>query len=332
FDQDLYFRLVPLKKESERKDLEERAKKEQVIQQVAPNTNVRVLARPVEIETNMQSREVTLTLPLGNSLPTDASARQQILDNLAVYIEHSDGTKELVQGKLVKLANNSEGIEFTVTKFSTFTLVVVDGLKAAQKTNHPYIQGFGADFRPDAFVTRAQMAAMLARNLPGETATATVAGKTFADVAATHWATSEIQKAQAAGIMNGLSDKAFAPEGSITRAQMATIAYRWLQKQQANSAATTDTTGTAPEAASFTDVATDLWAADAIAHVQSTGLMTGYNDGTFKPDSKLTRAEAVKVLNVLFKRTPLTGVATPSFSDVPATHWAYADIEAAAQK
>ncbi|SCY82681.1 S-layer homology domain-containing protein [Paenibacillus polysaccharolyticus] len=331
FDQDLYFRVVPLKKESERKDLEERAKKEQVIQQVAPNTNVRVLARPVEIETNMQSREVTLTLPLGNSLPTDAAARQQILDNLAVYIEHSDGTKELLRGKLVKLANNSEGIEFTVTKFSTFTLVVVDGLKASQKTNEPYIQGFGADFRPDAFVTRAQMAAMLARNLPGETATATAAGTAFADVAATHWATSEIQKAQAAGIMNGLSDTAFAPEGSITRAQMATIAYRWLQKQQTN-AVTASTSATAPEAASFTDVAADLWAADAIAYVQSTGLMTGYNDGTFKPDNKLTRAEAVKVLNVLFKRTPLTGVATPSFSDVPATHWAYADIEAAAQK
>ena len=332
FDQDLYFRVVPLKKESERKDLEERAKKEQVIQQVAPNTNVRVLARPVEIDTNMQSREVTLTLPLGNSLPTDAAARQQILDNLAVYIEHSDGTKELVQGKLVKLANNSEGIEFTVTKFSTFTLVVVDGLKASQKTNHSYIQGFGTDFRPDAFVTRAQMAAMLARNLPGETATATAAGTTFADVAATHWATSEIQKAQAAGIMNGLSGTAFAPEGSITRAQMATIAYRWLQKQQTNAVTTADTTVTAPEVSSFTDVAADLWAADAIAYVQSTGLMAGYSDGTFKPDNKLTRAEAVKVLNVLFKRTPLTGVATPSFSDVPATYWAYADIEAAAQK
>lgn len=331
FDQDLYFRLVPLKKESERKDLEERAKKEQVIQQVAPNTNVRVLARPVEIETNMQSREVTLTLPLSNSLPTDVATRQQILDNLAVYIEHSDGTKELLRGKLVKLANNSEGIEFTVTKFSTFTLVVVDGLKASQKTNEPYIQGFGADFRPDAFVTRAQMAAMLARNLPGETATATAAGTAFADVAATHWATSEIQKAQAAGIMNGLSDTAFVPEGSITRAQMATIAYRWLQKQQTN-AVTASTSATAPEATSFTDVAADLWAADAIAYVQSTGLMTGYNDGTFKPDRKLTRAEAVKVLNVLFKRTPLTGVATPSFSDVPATHWAYTDIEAAAQK
>ncbi|WP_339190598.1 S-layer homology domain-containing protein [Paenibacillus sp. FSL R5-0490] len=325
FDQDLYFRVVPLKKESERKEVEERAKKEQLIQQVAPNTNVRVLARPVEIETNMQSREVTLTLPLRDSLPTDPAARQQALDNLAIYIEHSDGTKELIQGKLVKLADNSEGIEFTVTKFSTFTLVVVDGLKASQSTHQPYIQGFGVDFRPDAFVTRAQMAAMLSRNLPTEAVAGSVNSVSYKDVSATHWATSEILKAQSAGIMNGMSNTQFAPEGSITRAQMATIAYRWTQQQ----ASDTTVNGTA---VSFTDVSAYLWAADAIAYVQSAGLMVGYNDGTFKPDSKLTRAEAVKVLNVLFNRTPLTGEVTPTFSDVPATHWAYADIEAAAQK
>lgn len=325
FDQDLYFRVVPLKKESERKEVEERAKKEQLIQQVAPNTNVRVLARPVEIDTNMQSREVTLTLPLRDSLPTDPAARQQALDNLAIYIEHSDGTKELIQGKLVKLADNSEGIEFTVTKFSTFTLVVVDGLKASRGTHQPYIQGFGTDFRPDAFVTRAQMAAMLARNLPTEAAAGSANSVSYKDVSATHWATSDIQKAQSAGIMNGMSNTQFAPEGSITRAQMATIAYRWMQQQ----ASATTVNG---PAVSFTDVSGDLWAADAIAYVQSTGLMVGYNDGTFKPNTKLTRAEAVKVLNVLFNRTSLTGAVTPTFSDVPATHWAYADIEAAAQK
>ncbi|MDT9721847.1 S-layer homology domain-containing protein [Paenibacillus sp. ClWae2A] len=325
FDQDLYFRVVPLKKESERKEVEERAKKERLIQQIAPNTNVRVLARPVEIETNMQSREVTLTLPLRDSLPTDPAARQRALDNLAIYIEHSDGTKELIQGKLVQLADNSEGIEFTVSKFSTFTLVVVDGLKASQSTHQPYIQGFGEDFRPDAFVTRAQMAAMLARNLPTEAAAGSTNSVSYKDVSATHWATSDIQKAQSAGIMNGMSNTQFAPEGSITRAQMATIAYRWMQQQ----ASETTVNGTP---VSFTDVSADLWAADAIAYVQSADLMVGYNDGTFKPDSKLTRAEAVKVLNVLFKRTPLTGAVTSTFSDVPATHWAYADIEAAAQK
>ncbi|WP_053782531.1 S-layer homology domain-containing protein [Paenibacillus xylanivorans] len=325
FDQDLYFRIVPMKQESERKELEERAKKEQLIQQIAPNTNVKVLARPVEIETNMQSHEVTLTLPLRDSLPTDPAARQQALDNLAVYIEHSDGTKELIQGKLVMLSDGKEGIEFTVNKFSTFTLVVVDGLKASQSSHNPYINGFGADFRPDTFVTRAQMAAMLARNLVDEAGTASTNSVNYTDVSATHWATSDIQKAQSAGIMNGMSATQFAPEGSVTRAQMATIAYRWMQ-QQSN---TTVANGTE---VSFTDVSIDQWASDAIAYVQSAGLMTGYNDGTFKPDSKLTRAEAVKVLNILFKRAPLTGVTTPSFTDVPTTHWAYADIEAAAQK
>ncbi|MDR6722828.1 hypothetical protein J2W91_001280 [Paenibacillus amylolyticus] len=324
FDQDLYFRVVPLKLESERKEVEERAKKEQLIQEIAPNTNVRVLARPVEIETNMQSREVTLTLPLRNSLPTDPTARQQALDNLAIYIEHSDGTKELIQGKLVKLTDNSEGIEFTVSKFSTFTLVVVDGLKASHSSQLPYIQGFGADFRPNALVTRAQMAAMLARNLTDEAGSSS-ASVNYTDVSATHWATSEIQKAQSAGIMNGLSTSQFAPEGSITRAQMATIAYRWMQQQA--SPVTSVEAGVA-----FTDVSADLWASDAIAYAQSAGLMVGYSDGSFKPNNKLSRAEAVKVLNVLFNRTPRTGVVTPSFNDVPATHWAYADIEAAAQK
>lgn len=329
FDQDLYFRVVPLKKESERKEVEERAKKEQLIQQITPNSNVKVLARPVEIETNMQSHEVTLTLPLRDSLPTDPAARQQALDNLAVYIEHSDGTKELIQGKLVKLSDSSEGIEFTVNRFSTFTLVVVDGLKVSQGSHSPYINGFGADFRPDAFVTRAQMAAMLARNLSDDAGNASANALNYDDVSATHWAASDIEKAQSAGIMNGMNATQFAPEGSITRAQMAAIAYRWIQQQSADASSSTTQ---ATDGAGFTDVSTDLWASDAIAYVQLAGLMTGYSDGTFKPNSKLTRAEAVKVLNVLFKRTPATGVTTPTFTDVPAAHWAYADIEAAAQK
>ncbi|WP_416293222.1 DUF4073 domain-containing protein [Paenibacillus illinoisensis] len=324
FDQDLYFRIVPMKQESERKQVEERAKQEQLIQQITPDANVKVLARPVEIETNMQSREVTLTLPLRDSLPTDAAARQRALGNLAIYIEHSDGTKELLQGKLVQLNDGSEGIEFTVSKFSTFTLVVVDGRKAAETNNKPYIKGFGDEFRPDAFVTRAQMAAMLARNLTDESKT-TISGN-FADVAATHWANSEIAQAQSAGIMNGMSASQFVPEGAITRAQMATIAYRWMQQQSGSATAATEARS------SFTDVSTDSWAAEAIAYVQSAGLMTGYTDGTFKPDSQLTRAEAVKVLNVLFKRTPAASTGSQSFTDVPASHWAYADIEAAAQQ
>ncbi|GAB6991919.1 S-layer homology domain-containing protein [Paenibacillus pini] len=328
FDQDLYFRVVPMKQDSERKSVEERAKNDKLILSMVPNANVQVLARPVEIETNMQEHEVTITLPLRNSLPTNAAARQQALDNLAVYIEHSDGTKELKQGELVKLADGSEGIKFTVTKFSTFTPVVVDGLKASldAAAHQPYIKGFGAEFRPDAFVTRAQMAAMLARNLSNEKASS-ITNTMFNDVNTSYWAHADIQKAQAAGIMKGMTASQFEPEGQITRAQFAMIAYRWAQQTSTDSNSMPIDSESA-----FTDVNANNWAAKAIAYVNSAGLMVGYGDNAFKPNSKLTRAEAVKVLNILFKRTPITVGGSVTFTDVPVTHWAYGDIEAAAKK
>ncbi|MDO7908538.1 S-layer homology domain-containing protein [Paenibacillus sp. JX-17] len=322
FDQDLYFRVVPIKAESDRKAVEDRAKKEKVIQQVSTNSNVQVLSRPVEIETNMQNHEVTLALPLRDSLPTDAAARQQTLDNLAVYIEHSDGTKELIPGQLTKLPNGSEALEFTVNKFSTFTLVTVDGLKEFNNkaASKPYIQGFGTRFLPDSPITRAQMAAMLSRNL-GDQTTA-VGSHNFADVAAAHWAYGDIMKTQTAGIMTGVNINQFVPEGAITRSQMAMIAYRWMRQPAAH------TSGSNP--VTFIDVPSDSWAAEAISYVKSIGLMQGYNDNTFRPEEKLTRAEAVKVLNLLFKR-PMKDATKATFSDVPASHWAYADIEAAAR-
>ncbi|WP_419393107.1 X2-like carbohydrate binding domain-containing protein [Cytobacillus praedii] len=131
FEDDLYFRLIPMKEESERQEVEERAKKEEIIQEAAKNQTVQVLGRPMEIETNMQSREVSLVLPLKNSLPADAKERQKMLDNLGIYVEHSDGTKELLRGKVVPYKNETElGLEFTVSKFSTFTIVYMEGAQA----------------------------------------------------------------------------------------------------------------------------------------------------------------------------------------------------------
>ena len=63
---------------------------------MAGSTVVELLGRPMTIETNMQSRPVILTLPL----PTDLTREQ--LNHLAIYIEHSDGTKEVVRGKVVE--------------------------------------------------------------------------------------------------------------------------------------------------------------------------------------------------------------------------------------
>ncbi|MFD2328670.1 DUF4073 domain-containing protein [Cohnella sp. GCM10020058] len=325
FGQDLYFRLVPVKTENGRVQIETRAKQETAIQQYLQNEAVKIYGRPMEIETNLQSKEATLFMPLKDGLPTDATARNRILNHLGVYAEHSDGTKELIQGKVVTV-NNVTGIQFTVQKFSTFALVYLAGLNdaAVSSTHTPYINGFGTQFRPEAFVTRAQMAAMLARNLPDTTVTTgTTAGS---DVRSGHWAINEILKAKAAGIMGGITEDMFDPEGAVTRAQMAAIAARWLQKGPTGAQVTPVPGSTA----GYSDVSVGHWAADAISYVSARGIMTGYAGQTFKPDQKLTRAEAVKVLNRLFDRGPLNGATAITFTDVPATHWAYADIEEAA--
>lgn len=62
----------------------------------------------MKIETNMQNRPVTLTLPL----PKDLSEEQ--LKNLAIYIEHSDGSKELLRGKVIDYQNDMLGLQFEV--------------------------------------------------------------------------------------------------------------------------------------------------------------------------------------------------------------------------
>lgn len=253
-----------------------------------------------------------------DSLPQDTASRQEMLNNLGIYIEHSDGTKELVQGKLVKMKDGQEGIQFTVHKFSTFTLVYLDGWK-----DDPYIQGHNGNFYPDAFVTRAQMAAMLARNTADEQESG-AAQAAYTDVNNDYWAYNEIVKVQRTGIMTGAVANTFDPEASITRAQMAAIAQRWLKQQDASAAST--------GSANYKDVQAGYWAAEAIAFVKSSGIMVGYEDNTFRPDQKLTRAEAVKVLNRLFNRTTLTEPAGAAFKDVPATHWAFKEIEAAATR
>lgn len=332
FSDDLFFRIIPIKSEEQRKQVEERAKKEKIIQDAVKNKMVKILGRPMEIETNMQNHEVSIVLPLKDSLPLDLTERTEVLNHLGIFIEHSDGTKELIKGLLVKMQDGSDGIEFKVNKFSTFTLIYLDDWMDAQpKAHHSYIKGFGDEFRPNTFVTRAQMAAMLSRNLTNIDASGPQ--NSYIDVTQKHWAYAEIMKSKSVGIMMGTTMNNFEPEGSITRAQMATIAYRWIQRECTMDATASNNCSVLSNnnELSYKDVPSKHWAMKAITFMKSTNFMVGYGDDTFKPNKKLTRAEAVKVLNRLFKRGPLTGVKNTTFNDVPTSFWAFNDIEEAAR-
>lgn len=320
YEDDLYFHIIPLKEESQRKEVENRAKSERIVREAAENDRVRVVARPMTIETNMPNQPVTLILPLRDvQLPENAAERAKFLRELRVFIEHSDGEKSLVKGRIVAYKDGLLGIEFVVNKFSTFTILHMEDIAA--DFHDAYIRGYeDGTFKPNQSVTRAEIAAMVARNL-GLDDSGKPAAALFRDVPASYWAAGAIEYVKQQGLMIGDATGAFNPNGAITRAEMAAIAARYRQI----------TVGSEEESASaFTDT-TGHWAMLEIAANKQAGIMIGYEDGTFRPNGNLTRAEAVKVINRMFDRGPLYEAGAPTFKDVNESHWAFYEVEEAAR-
>ncbi|WP_282154521.1 S-layer homology domain-containing protein [Cytobacillus gottheilii] len=336
FNEDLYFRFIPIKKEVEQQEVMERAKKEDIVKEALGDGTIEIVGRPMTIETNLTSRQVDLIMPLlGVTLPSEPKEQQDYLNNLGIFIEHSDGEKVLVRPELVEYKNGVQGLEFTIDKFSTFTIVKMDNLDAyfdnIYNVHLPYIHGFkDGTFRPEAAVKRSEMAAMLARNLPEDTELSKVSN--YKDIPVSYWGYEDIMKAKQSGIMTGYSDHTFNSQGEVTRAQMATIAYRWMKNEcgEDNGSYASCSSLKDNGVADYRDVSAKHWAIEAISFMKNANVMEGYTDNSFRPEEKLTRAQAVKVLNRIFKRGPLNGVPQASFKDVSKQHGSFKEIEEAA--
>ncbi|MCT1542132.1 S-layer homology domain-containing protein, partial [Lysinibacillus capsici] len=325
--EDIFFRIMPVKAQQQEM-IQANVRQNEHIQQAMPNrATLSLLGTPVTIETNLQNRPITITLPISAALTAEQMA------SLVVYIEHSDATTEVKRGRIVEFEPGVKGFQFEVDHFSTFSLVYASEVQEEEKeeveTNRlvPYIQGYpDGTFKPNASVTRAQMATMLARFLTnGKIPTAEV---TFED---TEKNTSKdaIEFVKQAGLFNGTTQTKFDPNGTITRAQMAGVIARWVDTVCAQDDTKTYCQ-TAKPGKVFSDVAASHWAASSIERVSALGIMTGNSATTFNPNGALTRAQAVKVLNQLFERPTVENITESTFRDVPASHWAIGVIEAAA--
>lgn len=309
--EDLFIRFTPVKEEAKKQEIAGRANKEAMLRIVAGNKEASIIGRPMSIETNMPKGNVTLILPLKDVKLSEADRK-----DLAVYIEHSDGTKQLLKGIIVPFNDKGEmGLQFTVDKFSLFSLVHVEGL-ADSSLGAAYMNGYeDSTFRPENKITRAEMAVILLRIVKQE---ATAADISYHDVLAGNWAKDAISKVTKMGLMQGYEDGTFGAEKAMTRAEMAKLISTLI--------------GAAPKAgAGFTDISTH-WAKAAILNVQAAGITNGYADGSFKPNNALTRAEAVSMINKVLGRGNLVGVTSSPWKDVSSKHWAYSDILAASVK
>ncbi|WP_236334058.1 X2-like carbohydrate binding domain-containing protein [Paenibacillus auburnensis] len=184
---------------------------------------------------------------------------------------------------------------------------------APSPTASPYLKGYAdGQFKPDRNITRVEIASILANALADKEGGSAAA---FSDVGTGSWAAEAIAKVTKLGLMQGYSDGSFKPDQPLTRAELASLIVPLLSE-------------TAGQGQGFTDIA-GSWAKAAILKAQAAGILKGYPDGSFRPGQPLTRAETVVAMNRVLGISA-AGSAATKFSDVPATHWAYADIQAAA--
>ncbi|MFU8645723.1 S-layer homology domain-containing protein [Lysinibacillus sp. RSDA_15] len=321
-EDNFYFRLVPVKKNSERQAIEERARVERVVHEALESNNVHVVARPMTIETNMPNRPVHVTLPLkGVKIPVNIVERKAFLKQLAMFIEHSDGEKKVVLPEVVTMVKGELVLRFTVEKFSTFTIIQVNRTKPPLEVNkhEAYINGFlDGTFGPEKNVTRGQVATMIARIL-GYTDDTVDTTPLFRDIPSDYYAAGPIAFIKERGIMSGDIYGNFRASDNITRAEMATVVanFKQLHIEENQNITFKDTKG--------------HWAQWIIEAIRAAGIINGQSDGSFAPNEPVTRAQAIVMMNRMLERGPLQGVTSPSFQDVKETHWAFEEIEEAAK-
>ncbi|MCD7947621.1 MAG: InlB B-repeat-containing protein [Oscillospiraceae bacterium] len=116
--------------------------------------------------------------------------------------------------------------------------------------------------------------------------------------------------------LNGYPNGTVQAENEITRAEAASIFYRLLNETYKDGTATT----------SFSDVSSSAWYSLAVGTLTDLGILTGYPDGTFRPNQSITRAEFAAIAAQFDSLTLTSGTA---FSDVPESHWAAQYINSA---
>ena len=149
-------------------------------------------------------------------------------------------------------------------------------------------------FEPDSRITRAEFIKIIA-----EVAGADVTGQTsskFSDVASGSWYAPYVAWGVENGLINGVSDTQFDPNGNITRQDMATLISRYAGFAEFELPQT-------EEPAAFSD-ASDIasYAQDAVSQMQRAGIINGRGDNTFAPQDNATRAEACKMLTILMQQ------------------------------
>ena len=208
----------------------------------------------------------------------------------------------------------------TVTLYAGWTgSSVPDSLNG--EDHFAYVQGYAdGTVRPNTPVTRAQVATILFRLLDESVRKEYLTeSNTFTDVAANYWANTAISTMANMGVFKGRTADRFDPNAPITRGEFAAVCARFDDSK----VKTTET---------YSDI-NGYWAANEILRAAALGWVQGYQDGSYRPNNSITRAQVVTMINRVLCRMPeknadlLKGMS--SFTDCAEDDWCYLAIQEA---
>ena len=215
-----------------------------------------------------------------------------------------------------------------ITIYAKWFLIVLPGVTVKKNTpklntadHFAYVQGYpDGTVKPAGNITRAETAAILFRLMDDASRKTYYSTKSgFRDVASGSWYNTYVATLNNAGVITDSSNGYFRPNEAITRAELAAMLAKF-----------SETTGAANY---FNDVSAKYWAANAIAICAKLGWITGYPDGTFRPDKNVTRAELMAMINRATGRAPKSADAflpgMKAWSDNTADKWYYLDVQEA---
>ena len=197
---------------------------------------------------------------------------------------------------------------------------LIPGFWLNTNDHYSYLIGYSdGTVRPNGKITRAEVATIFFRLLDDDTrAKYWPSENNFSDVSADKWYNNAVSTLSNMGVIGGYADGTFRPDAPISRAEFAKIAVSFTQN---NGSAVYNY---------FTDVKTTDWFAPYVTAAKDAGLIEGYSDGSFKPESKITRAEACAIVNRTLGRKPSKAHMKISdridWPDVQTTDWFYEAI------
>ena len=205
------------------------------------------------------------------------------------------------------------------------TIEVVSGIELKLNPYAKYVSGYeDGTFLPQNNLSRAEAITMLCRLVVDENTIKGSVKSSYADVDASAWFTSYIGLFETLGYLDTVTKDAgtkIDPNAKITRGEFVELARNVIRLMNPR-----DFGGK-----SFSDVPSSHPYAKSIGEIGYLGIIGGYEDGTFRPDNNITRAEVVTIINRMLSRVPTENEAPVSFSDI-GDHWAKQQITLAANE